>query len=62
MASGKHSEYASYDPELFPGLIYRMLKPKVTFLIFGSGKLVITGALKEEDIFEAFNNLKPILL
>lgn len=62
MSSGKHSEFSTYEPELFPGLIYRMLKPKVTFLVFASGKMVITGALKEEDIFEAFNNLKPVLL
>jgi transcription initiation factor TFIID TATA-box-binding protein len=32
-----------YEPELFPGLIYRMLRPKCTLLIFISGKIVITG-------------------
>ena len=30
--------------QLFPGLIYRMLKPKVVLLIFVSGKIVLTGA------------------
>ncbi len=33
-----------YEPELFPGLIYRKAEPKVVLLIFVSGKLVVTGA------------------
>lgn len=33
-----------YEPEVFPGLVYRMKNPKVTFLIFVSGKIVVTGA------------------
>lgn len=33
----------SYEPELFPGLIYRMVKPRVVLLIFVSGKVVLTG-------------------
>ena len=41
-----HSGYASYEPELFPGLIYRLVNPRVVFLIFVSGKVVITGAKK----------------
>lgn len=32
-----------YEPELFPGLIYRMITPKCTLLVFVSGKVVITG-------------------
>ena len=35
---------AQYEPELFPGLVYRMLVPKVVLLIFVSGKIVLTGA------------------
>ena len=35
---------AQYEPELFPGLIYRMKEPKVVLLIFVSGKVVLTGA------------------
>jgi len=46
-----------YEPEQFPGLIYRMDEPKVVFLIFASGKLVITGATKEEDVYEAVAKL-----
>ena len=33
----------SYEPELFPGLIYRMMHPKIVLLIFVSGKVVLTG-------------------
>jgi TATA-box binding protein (TBP) (component of TFIID and TFIIIB) len=32
-----------YEPELFPGLIYRMKEPKIVLLIFVSGKVVLTG-------------------
>ena len=35
---------SQYEPELFPGLIYRMKDPKVVLLIFVSGKVVLTGA------------------
>lgn len=35
---------AQYDPEQFPGLVYRMQDPKAAALIFRSGKLVVTGA------------------
>ncbi|KAJ0014300.1 hypothetical protein Pint_20183 [Pistacia integerrima] len=39
-----HGAFSSYEPELFPGLIYRMKQPKIVLLIFVSGKIVITGA------------------
>lgn len=40
-----HNTYNNqYEPELFPGLIYRMVKPKIVLLIFVSGKIVLTGA------------------
>lgn len=56
-----HSQFCSYEPELFPGLIYRMLKPKVVLLIFVSGKVVITGAKLRSEINDAFENIYPIL-
>ena len=46
-----------YEPEQFPGLIYRMDDPKVVILLFASGKLVCTGAKKEEDVYRAVNKL-----
>ena len=57
-----HSKYASYEPELFPGLIYRMMSPRVVFLIFVSGKIVITGAKKESDLKIALTKLYPVLM
>jgi len=46
-----------YEPEQFPGLIYRMAEPKVVILLFASGKLVCTGAKHEEDVYQAVNIL-----
>jgi len=46
-----------YEPEQFPGLIYRMDDPKVVILLFASGKLVCTGAKREEDVYLAVNKL-----
>lgn len=57
-----HSAFASYEPELFPGLIYRLVSPRVVFLIFVSGKVVITGAKKESDLSQALTKLYPVLL
>ncbi|KFV74781.1 TATA box-binding protein-like 2, partial [Dryobates pubescens] len=50
----------SYEPELFPGLIYRMVKPRIVLLIFVSGKVVLTGAKERSEIYEAFENIYPI--
>jgi transcription initiation factor TFIID TATA-box-binding protein len=36
-------EIIEYDPESFPGLTLKLKDPKATFLIFGTGKIVITG-------------------
>jgi transcription initiation factor TFIID TATA-box-binding protein len=55
-------ENVMYEPEQFPGLIYRMKDPKVVILLFGSGKLVCTGAKKEEDVYRAVNNVMKTLL
>ena len=50
-----------YEPEQFPGLIHRMLDPKTVILLFSSGKLVCTGAKKEEDVYRSVNNLHALL-
>ena len=50
-----------YEPEQFPGLIYRMDDFKVVILLFASGKLVCTGATKEEDVYKAVNKLHETL-
>lgn len=46
-----------YEPEQFPGLIYRMEDPKVVLLLFQSGKLVCTGAKKEEYVHQSIRNI-----
>ncbi|KAG8511691.1 TATA box-binding protein-like protein 2, partial [Galemys pyrenaicus] len=56
-----HQQFCSYEPELFPGLIYRMVKPRIVLLIFVSGKVVLTGAKERSEIYEAFENIYPIL-
>ncbi|NYT11681.1 MAG: TATA-box-binding protein [Methanomassiliicoccales archaeon] len=43
-------EKVEYEPEQFPGLVYRIDVPKVVVLLFGSGKLVCTGARKPQDV------------
>ncbi|VDO24786.1 unnamed protein product [Heligmosomoides polygyrus] len=56
-----HAQFCTYEPELFPGLIYRMVHPRVVLLIFVSGKVVITGARHQDDIDQAFHHIYPIL-
>ena len=50
-------EQAMYEPEVFPGLIYRMQDPKTVFLIFSTGRIVCTGAKKKEIVREAVKKL-----
>ncbi|KAH7823862.1 Transcription initiation factor TFIID TATA-box binding protein [Monocercomonoides exilis] len=56
-----HTNFSTYEPEMFPGLVYRMTTTKITFLIFVSGKVVITGAKSRNDIYTAFEELYPVL-
>jgi transcription initiation factor TFIID TATA-box-binding protein len=46
-----------YEPEQFPGLVYRLEDPKVVLLMFGSGKVVCTGARKPEDVERAVEKI-----
>lgn len=54
--------FCSYEPELFPGLVYRMYNPKIVLLIFVSGRIIITGAKTKRDMDAALEKLHPILL
>ncbi|KAG2260188.1 hypothetical protein Bca52824_079482 [Brassica carinata] len=62
-----HHAFASYEPEMFPGLIYRirgmkgMKGAQIVLLICVSGKIVITGAKKREETYKAFENIYPVL-
>ncbi|KAH8249089.1 hypothetical protein KR032_005682 [Drosophila birchii] len=57
-----HGQFSSYEPEMFPGLIYRMVKPRVVLLIFVNGKVVFTGAKSRKDIMDCLEAISPILL
>ena len=52
---------AMYEPEVFPGLIYRMKDPKTVFLIFSTGKIVCTGAKNKESVKEAVLKLNHVV-
>jgi transcription initiation factor TFIID TATA-box-binding protein len=57
IAIGLGLENIEYEPEQFPGLVYRLSEPRVVVLIFGSGKLVITGGRKPEDAVNAVDRI-----
>jgi transcription initiation factor TFIID TATA-box-binding protein len=50
-------ENVEYEPEQFPGLVYRIAEPKVAMLLFGSGKIVCAGARNIEDISLAIDKV-----
>ena len=50
-------DHIEYEPEAFPGLVYRMDDPKVVLLLFGSGKMVCVGAREINDIKNAVRNI-----
>ena len=54
-------ENAEYEPEQFPGLVYRIQSPRVAFLLFRTGKIICTGARNVEDIHLALSKLKKRL-
>jgi len=57
-------ENSEYEPNQFPGLVFRMKEPKAALLLFGSGKVICTGIRKIEDVEYAmdfvFKKLKSI--
>ena len=50
IAIGLGLENIEYEPEQFPGLVYRLQEPKVVALLFGSGKMVLTGGKSPEEL------------
>ena len=57
LAIGLGLEFTEYEPEQFPGLIYRPANLDCVLLIFGSGKVIITGATGVESAEEAVTGL-----
>jgi transcription initiation factor TFIID TATA-box-binding protein len=50
-----------YEPELFPAVFLDLRKPKTMVLVFGSGRVVITGARSDEDAKSAWRQVQPVL-
>lgn len=46
-----------YEPEQFPGLVYKLAEAKATFLLFSNGKVVCTGTKSEEEVHKALDKL-----
>ena len=61
VATGLGLENIEYEPEQFPGLVYRLSEPKVALLLFSSGKIVCAGARSTEDASKAVNKLSKEL-
>ena len=57
IAVGFNLDRIEYEPEQFPGLVYRLESPKVVVLLFGSGKLIITGGKEPEDARKAVQKI-----
>lgn len=54
-------EGSEYEPEQFPGLVYRIPDPKVAFLLFSSGRVVCAGAKSLDAVRKAVKRLKKKL-
>lgn len=54
-------ENVEYEPEVFPGLVYRIEAPKLVVLVFSSGKLVIAGGKSPEDCEEGLRIIREEL-
>ncbi len=50
-------ENTEYEPEQFPGLVYKLPEAKATFLLFSNGKIVCTGTKSEEEVHKAVDKL-----
>jgi transcription initiation factor TFIID TATA-box-binding protein len=59
--ASKLSSGVEYFPDNFPGVVYRMKKPRASFLIFSSGKATCVGTASEKDAKEAIENMLKLL-
>src|SRR3989344_5797254 len=50
-------ENTEYEPEQFPGLVYKLAAAKATFLLFSNGKVVCTGTKSEQEVHAALDKL-----
>jgi transcription initiation factor TFIID TATA-box-binding protein len=54
-------ENTEYEPEQFPGLVYKLPGTRATFLLFSNGKIVCTGTRSESKLREAVDKLVKVL-
>jgi len=54
-------ENIEYEPEQFPGLVYRIRDPKIVALLFSSGKIILTGGKNLDDIKKGLDFLEQKL-
>jgi transcription initiation factor TFIID TATA-box-binding protein len=57
----EHLEGAEYEPEQFPGLVYRVKNPKAAILVFSSGKIICTGARSIADVRKAVEKVSKVI-
>ena len=50
-------ENTEYEPEQFPGLVYKLVEPTATFLLFSNGKLVCTGTKNKQQLEDSMDQL-----
>ncbi|MFA7707925.1 MAG: hypothetical protein WCX73_03175 [Candidatus Pacearchaeota archaeon] len=50
-------ENTEYEPEQFPGLVYKLVEPNATFLLFSNGKLVCTGTKNNQQLEDSMTQL-----
>jgi transcription initiation factor TFIID TATA-box-binding protein len=50
-------ENTEYEPEQFPGLVYKLVEPPATFLLFSNGKLVCTGTKNKQQLEDSMVQL-----
>ena len=54
-------ENTEYEPEQFPGLVYKLEEPTATFLLFSNGKLVCTGTKNNQQLADSMDQLLKTL-
>ena len=59
--NSKKEKCVHYEPEVFPGLIYRMIEPNIVLLIFKYRNIVLTGGKNRNDIYNGFKKIYPIV-
>ncbi len=57
----KDVKEVSYEPEQFPGAIFRIKEPKAVIILFKNGKLICTGSNNTKNIKEVLERAAKII-